>query len=81
MPFGVRTVRAVTAEESTGRYSDEEAMEIAYYRLAREIEAELSEAEILRKTVEAELREDSYVIKCRVRCIENIGETAEIELG
>ena len=81
LPLGIRTVSAVETRTSTEKYTHGEAMEVAYYRLAKEMETELFEAQILRKTFESELSDDAYVLRCRVRCIENIGETAEIELG
>ena len=79
LPFGIRTEKEVTYEISTERYSDTEAMDIAYYQLSRELERELSEAQILKKTITSELTEEAYILNCTVRCIENIGQTAEFD--
>lgn len=79
LPFGIRTEKEVTYETSIERYSDAEAMDIAYYRLSRELESELSEAQILKKTVTSELTEDAYILNCTVRCIENIGQSVEFD--
>lgn len=79
LPIGIRTVSAIISEEKTERRTDAEAMEIAYYQLSREMDRELSEAQILKKTVEFELTEDSYILRCTVRCIENIGQISEFD--
>lgn len=79
LPFGIRTEKEIAYETSTERYSDKEAMDIAYYRLSRELERELSEAQMLKKTVTAELTESAYILNCTVRCIENIGQTVEFD--
>lgn len=79
LPFGIRTVSAVTTEAVTERRSESEAMELAYYRLNQEISEALSDAQILKKTVTWGPSEDAYVLKCKVRCIENIGETVEFD--
>ena len=81
MPLGVRTVSEIISEERTETRSADEAMEIAYYKLSREMDKELSEAQILRKTVTYELTEDSYILRCTVRCIENIGQISEFDAG
>ena len=79
LPFGVRTVSTVTYETVTESRSESEAMELAYYRLNMEISEALPDAQILNKTVAWETSENSYVLKCKVKCIENIGETVEFD--
>ena len=81
LPIGIRTEREIAYETSTERHGDGEAMEIAYYRLSREIDRELSEAQILKKTVTYELTENAYILRCTVRCIEDIGQTVEFDAG
>lgn len=79
LPIGIRTEKEVYYVTSAERYSNEEAMDIAYYRLSRELERELSDACIIKKTITSELTEDAYILNCTVRCIENIGQTAEFD--
>ena len=79
LPFGLRTVSTVAYETVTESRSESEAMELAYYRLNMEISEALPDAQILNKTVSWETSENSYVLKCKVKCIENIGETVEFD--
>ncbi len=79
LPFGVRTVSTVTYETSTEIRNENEAMELAYYRLNMEIGETLPEAQILNKSVTWESSESAYVLNCKVRCVENIGETVEFD--
>ncbi len=79
LPFGVRAVSTVTYDTVTESRSESEAMELAYYRLNMEISEALPDAQILKKTVTWESTENAYVLKCKVRCIENIGETVEFD--
>ena len=80
LPFGIRTVSTVAYETATESRSESEAMELAYYRLNMNITEALPDAQILNKTVTWESVGDKYVLKCKVRCIENIGETLEFDL-
>ena len=79
LPFGIRTVSTVTYETVTESRSESEAMELAYYQLNMEICEALPDAQILNKTLSWELSDGSYLLKCTVRCIENIGETVEFD--
>lgn len=79
LPFGIRTVSEIIFEEKTARRDADEAMEIAYYKLSLEMDRELSEAQVLKKTVAFELTEDSYILRCTVRCVENIGAVSEFD--
>ena len=79
LPFGVRTVSTVAYETEAVSRSESEAMEMAYYQLNMEISEALSDAQILKKTVTWELQERSYLLKCKIKCVENIGEVAEFD--
>ena len=81
LPFGVRRVVEVSTETEMGRYTDPEAMELAYYKLNREIEDTIPDAQILKKTITSEQREDALVLRCKIRCIENIGQTVEFDFS
>lgn len=79
LPIGVRSVYRVYYEEESFRYSDEEAMEIAYYRLSRLIEAELSESQIISKRMDCEITDSEYILHCTLTVIENIAEMQEFD--
>lgn len=79
LPVGVRTVSELWYETEACRYTEEEAMNIAYYRLRERIESELSEAELLRKTVECEITDNAYILYCTVECIEDIAVMREFD--
>jgi len=79
VPIGIRTLNSVECETTTETRTPEEAMEIAYYRLERQIAASLPDAQILQKDIRGEIGDDSYVLTCTVKCIENIAETVEFE--
>ncbi len=79
LPIGVRSVYRIYYEEESLRYSDEEAMEIAYYRLSRLIEAELPEGQILSKRIDCEITEDEYILHCTVTAVEDIALMQEFD--
>ena len=79
VPFGIRKVSFAEYTVSRERYTPEEAMEIAYYRLSERISAELSSADILRKETVGEIGESAYVLICRIKCVEDIGLVSEFE--
>lgn len=79
LPVGVRTVKEVSYLTETARYTDEEAMNVAYYRLREMMESELSGAELLMKNIECEITDTTYILYCKVECIENIAEMQEFD--
>ena len=81
LPVGIRVVKAVFYEIETARYTVDEAMDIAYHRLREIMESELSESELIRKTVEYEITDSAYILYCRVECIEDIAVMQEFELA
>lgn len=81
LPIGLSCETAYAEETVTGTYTPERAMEIAYFRLSEAIAALPGMMGILEKSISYEVGEDEYVLRCRIRCIENIAETKPIELG
>ena len=79
LPIGVKRISEIPYTVTRESYSSEEAMEIAYYRLERMIASEIPEASILSKRIDAEVGESSYVLVCRLKCVEDIAETVEFE--
>ena len=79
LPVGVKTVKGLCYESEACRYTEDEAMEIAYYRLGEIIRSELRDAELLRKSIECEITDKAYILYCTVECIENIAVSQEFE--
>ena len=81
LPIGIRcrAVQAYRTEEAY--YTPERAMEIAYYRLSREIAAIPGMQGLLSKSITSEWTEDGYRLICHITCIENIAQTKNIEIA
>ena len=79
LPVGVRTVRRISYETETLKHSEDEAMELAYYKLRELLESELMGAELLKKSVSYEITDTAYVLYCTVECIEDIAVMQEFE--
>ena len=79
LPLGLKSVTHAEYTVSTERYTPSEAMELAYYRLGQQINYEMAGAQILSKEIETDIGESSYILVCRIRCIEDIGCVSEFE--
>lgn len=64
------------------RYSDEQAMELAYAELERRL-SELRDggAQILKSKIEGQASAEAYVLDCTLTLIENIAETVEFQVS
>lgn len=60
--------------------SEEEAMEQAYEVLRQKIDAELPNAQILKKSLQGEIVDGKYVLKCTVTAICDIAKQVEFEV-
>ena len=81
LPIGLLRESVRDAELREGRYTPDAAMNLAYDRLSREIAAIPGIRGLLEKSVTAEIGEDAYVLRCTVKCMENIAETKNIEIN
>jgi similar to stage IV sporulation protein len=79
LPVGIKNVYKVFYEEESLRYSNEDAMNIAYYRLSRLIDAELPEGQILSKRIDCEITDEEYILHCTVTVIEDIAMMQEFD--
>ena len=79
LPVGIKNVYKVFYEEESLRYSNEDAMNIAYYRLSRLIDAELLEGQILSKRIDCEITDEEYILHCTVTVIEDIAMMQEFD--
>ena len=79
LPVGMKTRCSISYISEPCRYTETEAMELAYYRLNEIIGNELYEAEILKKSIECEITDNAYILYCTVECIQNIAVMQEFE--
>lgn len=79
-PLSVRTVWHLPYTMTTMTRTPAEAEELAYFELAREIEAIPGDVELLRKTVTTHLGESELRLDCTVTCIEDIAATRPIDM-
>lgn len=79
LPIGIRRVSFNYYTLTEEKYTAEEAMEIAYYRLEQKIADSLREVSILRKNIKAEIGDSSYKLVCYIQCIEDIAEVREFD--
>lgn len=80
LPIGLSVETSHSLEALMGEYTRERAMELAYYKLSEEIAALPEMQGLLEKTVSYEIGDDAYTLYAKVRCIENIAETKNIEV-
>ena len=80
LPFSVEVVKRQSYVALDARYTEEEALELAYASLARSLATLSEEAQLLEKQIETEWRDDAVVLRCTVKCIENIAVQSEIEM-
>ena len=81
VPIGITRVTFYREATEERIYTKERAMELAYYRLSRELLSIEGFQGLLSKSVTPEIGEDAYVLVCRVKCIENIAQTKNIEVA
>lgn len=81
IPIGIRTVTEITYNTVRARYELSEAAELANYKLSKELETHLPDAQILQKSIYSQVTSESYIIECKVRCIENIGRIYEFDFN
>lgn len=80
LPVGIATVRYSEYSYESVTRTDEQLLALGYLRLEAMLSDALSGAELLSRQTETELCEDSLVLRCRVRCIEDIACEREIEI-
>ncbi len=79
LPFGVRTVRYMPYEYKTAKMSENEAIDLAFYKL-RLIEEEKGICDILKKELSGEFSNGAYKLRCKTTSLKNIARQVEIEL-
>lgn len=79
-PFGLRTDKYRAYETVKLTRTPKEAEELAYYELSARLSQLAEDSIVTRKTVTPILKQDSFMLVCRLEMIENIAETREIEI-
>ncbi|MBR6603549.1 MAG: sporulation protein YqfD, partial [Clostridia bacterium] len=79
LPIGIisESIREYKTVKKSRSY--EEASSLAFFELQAIIEAELSEAELLQKTVKTEITDNEFIILCDIICLENIAKDQPIK--
>jgi hypothetical protein len=80
LPFSVLTERYLPYDYVIGERDPAQAEALAYYELERQITQCMPDAILLKKEITASLTEDAFVIKCKVRALENIAEVMEFSV-
>ena len=80
LPLSVEVVKRQSYVELDAKYTEEEALELAYAALARSLATLSEEAQLLEKQIETEWRDDAVILRCTVKCIENIAVQSEFEI-
>lgn len=80
IPIGIYTSRYAEYRYETVERTDDELLSLGYSRLDTLLRSELANSELLSKDIETEIREDALVLRCKVRCIEDIASEQEIKI-
>ena len=81
LPVSLETVWRQPYTESEVARTEQEALELAYGRLAESLVTLSEGASLLEKQIETEWRDDAVVLHCTVTCIENIAVQSEFEIS
>ena len=79
-PISLRTVWHIPYTVTTASRTYEEAEELAYFELARQIAALPGGAELISKKITVHHGEDCLTLTCVLTCIEDIGQVRPIEI-
>ncbi len=80
LPFAIKTVKYIEYEYVDCTRTDEQMQNLANEKLYRYINEELEGAQILSKSIESTISEESCILVCKMRSIKNIAEMREVEI-
>jgi similar to stage IV sporulation protein len=80
IPIGIYTSRYAEYRYESVERTDDELLSLGYSRLDTLLRTELAKTELLSKEIETEIREDALILRCKVRCIEDIASEQEIKI-
>ncbi len=78
-PFEKKTEKYMRYETVTLERTAEEAEALAYFELSERLAADASDGTVISKTVTPIVKDNSFVILCKVGIIENIAEVSDID--
>ncbi len=79
LPIGIRREERIYYSTEVCRYTENEAMELAYFKMARLIEASIGDGDVLKKAFEYEITDERYILHCTLTAIEDIALVREFE--
>ena len=79
-PISVRTVWHLPYVVTAATRTPDEALELAYFELARRIAALPGGPELIGKTIQTDLRDGVLTLTCTLTCIEDIGTVRPFEV-
>ena len=80
LPLAIKTVKYIEYEFIECERTNDQMQELATQKLFAYINEELANAEILTRSTNHELLEESYIITCKIKCIKDIAQIKEIEI-
>lgn len=81
LPMGIRTVKHMEYTYESTERSEQEAKELAEYKLRCQLLPIVSEAELLKKDIQISATDRSLVLRCEIECIENIAKIKKIDIA
>ncbi len=81
LPIGIRTVKHMEYTYESAERSEEEARELANYKLRCQLLPIASEAELLTKNTEINSTDEKLILICEIECIENIAKIKKIDIA
>jgi similar to stage IV sporulation protein len=80
MPFGIYEVRYLEYQYEDIERDDEMLTRLADYRMDVLMSAELADAFLLRKRLQYEILDDRIVLRCRIKCVQNIASRLPVDI-
>ena len=81
VPFGLTVTRSLPYSIETVARTHEQALELAYAELERELASLSEDVQLLSKNVKTALTDNSLILECTVTCIEDIAVQTEFEIS
>lgn len=80
LPVGIRTVRYAEYTTVQATREADAAEELAYYQLRLQMESEVPEGMLVRKTLRYELTDEEFILWCDAEYLEDIAKPVKIEV-
>ncbi len=80
VPIRLSVQRYRYYEENAARHTEEEALALAYEKLASELANFSTDSTLLSKKITTSITDAAVILECRVTCMENIAQQVEFEV-